>query len=68
MYVRAGLKPIHFVSGEKIELKLDESIERITGIISGDSVRKDFEFNTVLTIEKLTIIGIMVLIGIILTN
>ena len=51
MYVRAGLKPIHFVSGEKIELKLDESIERITGIISGDSVRKDFEFNTVLTID-----------------
>ena len=51
VYVRAGLKPIHFVSGEKIELKLDESIERITGIISGDSVRKDFEFNTVLTID-----------------
>ena len=53
MYVRAGLKPIHFVSGEKVELKLDESIERITGIISGDSVRKDFDlrFKIVIPID-----------------
>ena len=42
VFVRAGLKPVHFVSSDKVELELDEQIERITGIISGDSVRRDF--------------------------
>ena len=42
VFVRAGLKPVHFVSGEKVELEPEEGITRITGIISGDSARKDF--------------------------